>query len=139
MQRLFLNQVFGALVGFGIGVLAWTGVGFFGLDLPRVCSLAFYLLGAACGACVSGYGGSVARWCAGMAAGVGAIGFALGFVGPLLLQPDSPQGPLLGIFVTGPFGAIIGALLGLVIGVVRQPRQPEVNGRASAYPPQVDG
>jgi hypothetical protein len=51
-----------------------------------------------------------------MAAAFGAIAFALGFAGPLLLEPDSPQGPLSGIFVTGPLGVVLGALLGFVIG-----------------------
>jgi len=41
----------------------------------------------------------------------GAIGFAIGFFGPLIWAPDSNQGPLLGIFVTGPAGFILGAAL----------------------------
>lgn len=41
----------------------------------------------------------------------GVIGFAIGFFGPLLWAPDSNQGPLLGIFVTGPAGLILGAAL----------------------------
>jgi hypothetical protein len=35
----------------------------------------------------------------------GGIGFAVGFFGPMVLDPGSPQGPLLGIFVTGPLGS----------------------------------
>ena len=46
------------------------------------------------------------------AAILGSIGFALGFFGPMLLAPDSGQGPLLGLFITGPGGALIGALAG---------------------------
>ncbi|MEZ5558212.1 MAG: hypothetical protein R3E86_06645 [Pseudomonadales bacterium] len=32
----------------------------------------------------------------------GAVGFVGGFVGPLIFAPDANQGPLLGLFITGP-------------------------------------
>lgn len=44
---------------------------------------------------------------------IGLAGFLLGFVGPILLAPEANQGPLLGIFITGPLGAIVGAIMGL--------------------------
>ena len=40
-----------------------------------------------------------------------AIGFISGYVGPALLS-KSPQGPLLGIFFTGPAGAALGCVIG---------------------------
>jgi preprotein translocase subunit Sss1 len=43
---------------------------------------------------------------------MGGIGFVGGFFGPLILTPDANQGPLLGIFITGPLGFMIGLLLG---------------------------
>ena len=43
------------------------------------------------------------------------IGFSVGFVGPLLLRPDANQGPLLGIFFTGPLGFVVGFVAGSVI------------------------
>jgi hypothetical protein len=46
----------------------------------------------------------------------GAIGFALGFFGPMILDPGANQGPLLGIFITGP----LGFLGGLIYGVARE-------------------
>jgi len=52
---------------------------------------------------------------------VGAAGFCLGFFGPMLLAPDANQGPLLGIFITGPLGAVAGAIGGYVAGR-RRPR-----------------
>jgi hypothetical protein len=45
---------------------------------------------------------------------VGAAGFVCGYFGPLALNPESNQGPLLGLFITGP----LSVLLGLGFGVV---------------------
>jgi hypothetical protein len=44
---------------------------------------------------------------------VGGIGFALGFFGPIIFMPGANQGPLLGIFITGPLGFVLGAVAGL--------------------------
>ncbi|HVO46428.1 MAG TPA: GlsB/YeaQ/YmgE family stress response membrane protein [Steroidobacteraceae bacterium] len=43
---------------------------------------------------------------------LGLAGFVAGFFGPIALNPDANQGPLLGIFLTGPGGAVAGLLLG---------------------------
>jgi hypothetical protein len=43
---------------------------------------------------------------------VGAIGFCGGFFGPLVFAPEANQGPLLGIFITGPLGSLLGAIGG---------------------------
>jgi hypothetical protein len=44
---------------------------------------------------------------------IGALaGFLIGFVGPILLQPGLPQGPLLGIFFTLPLGFVFGLIVG---------------------------
>jgi hypothetical protein len=45
---------------------------------------------------------------------LGAIGFILGFFGPIFFAPESNQGPLLGIFFTGPIGFILGLIGGAV-------------------------
>jgi hypothetical protein len=45
---------------------------------------------------------------------VGGIGFCAGFLGPMVFAPDANQGPLLGIFITGPLGALLGAIGGVV-------------------------
>lgn len=45
---------------------------------------------------------------------LGGIGFCAGFFGPLLLAPEANQGPLLGLFITGPLGFVLGAIGGLV-------------------------
>jgi len=70
------------------------------------------------------YGGFGERWrgVVGRALGpaflVGAIGFAAGFFGPIIFAPEANQGPLLGIFITGP----IGFLIGLIYGILRASR-----------------
>ena len=43
----------------------------------------------------------------------GLIGFLGGFFGPMLLS-QSNQGPLLGIFITGPLGFLLGTLAGAI-------------------------
>ena len=42
-------------------------------------------------------------------------GLAACFLGPMVFAPDANQGPLLGLFITGPAGAVIGAVMGFVI------------------------
>ena len=45
---------------------------------------------------------------------LGGVGFAGGFFGPIIFMPEANQGPLLGIFITGPLGFIVGAAGGAV-------------------------
>lgn len=47
---------------------------------------------------------------------IGGLSFLLGFFGPIVFAPGANQGPLLGIFITGPLGAVVG----LAVGVVRE-------------------
>jgi hypothetical protein len=53
------------------------------------------------------------------AATLGAIGFACGFYGPLAFNPEANQGPLLGIFISGPLGLGVGVFLGSVAAILR--------------------
>lgn len=53
---------------------------------------------------------------------VGAVAFLGGFLGPIVIQPDANQGPLLGILITGPLGLILGAALGFVLPRVFDPK-----------------
>ena len=50
---------------------------------------------------------------------LGGLGFAAGFFGPLIFIPDANQGPLLGIFITGPLGFLLGGIGGFVYWLVR--------------------
>lgn len=65
---------------------------------------------------------------------VGAVGFVLGFFGPILLAPDSPQGPLLGLFITGPAGFLLGLVAGALYwrGNLGQKKGPEGSGTFKA-------
>jgi hypothetical protein len=51
---------------------------------------------------------------------VGAIGFIGGFIGPMIFYPESNQGPLLGIFFTGPIGFIIGLIGGGLYWLIKR-------------------
>jgi hypothetical protein len=53
---------------------------------------------------------------------VGFIAFAAGFFGPIILAPEANQGPLLGIFFTGPLGFVLGMGLGVWRESRRTPR-----------------
>ena len=48
----------------------------------------------------------------------GGFGFCAGFFGPLIIYPEANLGPLLGIFITGPFGFVAGGIAGLVYALV---------------------
>ncbi len=51
----------------------------------------------------------------------GVTGFIGGFLGPLIFSPESNQGPLLGIFITGPLGVVLGAIAGAIYWKVKEP------------------
>ncbi len=60
--------------------------------------------------------GTAMAW-AGIAGGVGFFG---GFFGPMVLTPEANQGPLLGLFITGPLGVVAGAIGGLTYSLWRR-------------------
>jgi hypothetical protein len=43
---------------------------------------------------------------------LGGVGFIAGFFGPMALRPEANQGPMVGIFITGPGGALLGLFMG---------------------------
>lgn len=49
---------------------------------------------------------------------LGIIGFLFGFLGPMIFAPGANQGPMLGIFITGPAGLVIGAFVGIVYNAI---------------------
>jgi hypothetical protein len=64
----------------------------------------------------------IAKWTGLTAFVVGAVAFLVGFIGPMIFYPESNQGPLLGIFVTGPLGVVLGAVIGCCIGLFKARR-----------------
>lgn len=60
-------------------------------------------------------------WTVFLAIVCGGLGFAIGFFGPLIFMPEANQGPLMGIFVTGPAGVLIGAIAGAITGIRKLP------------------
>ncbi len=125
MRRFLPDEFVGACAGFVLGFLASTNLALLGVDVTGWPVVGFGLLGALVGSLIgAGFQSpvararAVARWCvAGMVA-VGGVAFVVGFVGPMLLHPDWPQGPMLGFFCTGPLGAVAGANLGAVVGLL---------------------
>ncbi len=59
---------------------------------------------------------------------LGGLGFIIGFLGPMVLMQDTHQGPMIGIFIMAPFGAIVGAAGGYIFAS-RQRSNAGVNGR----------
>ena len=57
-------------------------------------------------------------WVVAFAGALGGAGFLAGFVGPMVYEPHSNQGPVLGIFFTGPLGAVLGVVLGIIVPLV---------------------
>jgi hypothetical protein len=53
---------------------------------------------------------------------VGVIGFCGGFFGPMIFAPGANQGPMLGIFITGPLGLVVGGIGGCLYAFTRPGR-----------------
>jgi hypothetical protein len=54
----------------------------------------------------------------------GIIGFSAGFFGPIIFAPSANQGPLLGIFITGPLGVLIGIVAGVAYAATHPEKDP---------------
>jgi hypothetical protein len=129
MERFLPNRVVGAMAGFVLGFPVSISLRIFRIDASGWPGIAIAVLFAVAGGVIGGLLTSphprrraAAQWCVLGMVVVGGVSFLAGFVGPILFQPDSPQGPLLGIFYTGPLGALAGAVVGLGIGAaVRRP------------------
>lgn len=61
---------------------------------------------------------------------LGVIGFVAGFIGPIIITPDANQGPLLGIFFTGPLGFVLGVVISWVYSFNR------TGGKRPSAPPR---
>ena len=63
---------------------------------------------------------------------LGGISFLAGFVGPIIFYPKSNQGPLFGIFITGPVGFTLGGILGAVYSLLRLRGIPSIKSTAGS-------
>ncbi|MEM7516285.1 MAG: hypothetical protein AAF368_05095 [Planctomycetota bacterium] len=63
---------------------------------------------------------------------LGAVGFVCGFLGPIFLNPSANQGPLLGIFFTGPLGLVVGTAVGLAFALANAEVTTQLVGLALA-------
>jgi hypothetical protein len=90
-EHLWIRNLLSLLSAVGIGWLFWKSIGKGSMN-----AFTFMI----CGALITG-----------------SIGFAAGFFGPIIFTPEANQGPLLGIFFTGPLGFIIGGIAGLVYSI----------------------
>lgn len=50
---------------------------------------------------------------------MGVTGFLIGFFGPLKFQAWANQGPMVGIFLTGPGGTVLGGIIGIALGFMQ--------------------
>lgn len=57
----------------------------------------------------------------------GTVGFCGGFFGPMIFSPESNQGPLLGLLITGPLGAVLGIIGGAIYWFVKAKRSPTLS------------
>jgi hypothetical protein len=57
----------------------------------------------------------------------GGLGLSIGLIGPMLFARDANQGPMLGIFITGPLGFVIGAVSGYVYWSSKRRSEGEEN------------
>lgn len=63
----------------------------------------------------------------------GAVGLLAGYLGPIVLNPGANQGPLLGIFITGPLGVLLGAFACVLQRLVPAVSRGVLRGSAAAF------
>jgi len=51
---------------------------------------------------------------------IGSISFIFGFFGPMIFMAESNQGPLLGLFITGPIGFLAGLIGGSILWYIKK-------------------
>jgi hypothetical protein len=143
MKRMIPAPLVFALVGFAVAFMACLNLDFFGAAISRWVPPAVGIVGAVAGWVVGefrqgppGRRRTVAWWCVAMYWTVGVVSFLIGFVGPILFSPNSPQGPMLGILITDPSGFFVGAVVGVVIGfLVPSDSALDTDSHSAAVPP----
>jgi len=112
----FFRLMLSLLAGFVVLFFVATMISIFVLsnDLASILiALPFaYFTGRATWRLLSGNEMSTWFYCLSGALLVGAVSFTIGFVGPMLVAAGGNQGPMVGLFITGPIGTIVGAIAG---------------------------
>ena len=62
---------------------------------------------------------------------LGGVGFTVGFFGPIIFFPEANQGPLVGLFITGPLGFLAGGIVGFGYWFIRD-RRLKSDGKSKA-------
>ena len=140
------NRLLGSVVLTGLGVLALAfalslgtrggGLISFAVACPFL-SAAILLFLAAIGLHRPAFGRAALL---GLNGGVviGVIAFLAGFFGPSHFRPNANQGPLLGIFITGPIGTLVGMVFGVLTAItMRTIRQRHVRQVSSESAPSA--
>jgi len=127
-MKIVLRLLISALTGFAFFFFAiWISAALMPFDEKLWISFVIAVV-CACGAgwtvwsTIGARGGAMISSIVTGALVVGAIGFSAGFFGPMILTPHSNQGPLLGIFITGPAGVLVGAIGGYFYGLRKRSR-----------------
>ena len=68
---------------------------------------------------------------------VGGLAFVSGFIGPIIFMPNANQGPLLGIFITGPLGIIVGTILGVLTAIIMKQIRQQKDSQDGVPPPAI--
>ena len=58
---------------------------------------------------------------------LGVAGFCAGFFGPMVFVPEANQGPMVGIFLSGPGGAVLGGVMFLLMKLLPLPGRAQWN------------
>lgn len=114
IAALYMVSLFGGALAYGVGIPGW---------IPSLLSFAAaWWVGRFVWSRLDDVSPGLFQSAGTAALIVGAIGFVGGFFGPIIFTPDANQGPLLGIFITGPLGFLLGGIGGAVRWFVRQRR-----------------
>ena len=106
---------------FPLALIPWNGYDVVAPFIALICAavVGWFVWKALGSGSTTGILATMALW----AAVVGGIGFVGGFFGPMIFAPGANQGPLLGIFITGPLGLLLGGVMGIVYALHQKRRK----------------
>jgi hypothetical protein len=111
---------YGVYCGLLVGMCAWGGLAYLGLEVSRATAYSFPLLGGSFGAWVVERPSELRMWCGSLALLGGVAGFLGVLIGAAALDGRSLHVDQFAWTVSGPYGAVVGAMLGVAIWAVRR-------------------